>query len=350
VVSANRQKRITIQASLLFIGLLTIMPFFIVPGYIYGSPQKLPSNHSFILSEESPSYVHDIYGSAFGISSLQTNDTPVHMVIRHQDQVVFNATNIHKISNYEIEIPISSPYVWELEIVRQDTDVSVDITTYFWATPVTYVMAPHLLIFVIAGVALSLYALYSMFNSYRSLTSGDKKGANFLAIVMLLLLGTLFFYPLANGVQRGNFVPVTTFASLSDESYQFVLNGTHPTSSLNLSLLYPEGDSSVSFKIHSLTSSEYPLQLSIITSNMNNLTLEEESDDNDWWITIPLNVTSPSVLSFERIGTDLNGEFSIEVQYRTLAPREDILLPALFGVFGLIAIIGGFIVAYRIER
>lgn len=73
------------------------------------------------------------------------------------------------------------------------------------------------------------------------------------------------------------------------------------------------------------------------------------SNDNDWLIMIPLDVNSTSVVSFERIVTDLDGQFSVEIQYRTLTPRENIILPAIFGVLGLFVIIGGFFIADRIE-
>ena len=243
---------------------------------------------------------------------------------------------------------MSSPYAYRLEIVRQDTDASIDLTTYNWAIAVAFDATPRFLYFAIPGTGIVLYALYSLFNSYRGRSDQDK-GAKFLAIVVLLLVGTLFCQPLVKGTLAGDFTPRNTLVSLPDETYPFTLNGTHPTSSLNLSTLYQEGKSSVSIKIHSLTSSEYPLHLSIITDSIYNIILEVESNDNDWWITIPLGVNSPSVVSFERIDTDLNGEFSVEIQYQTPLPREDIILPAIFGVFGLIAIIGGLSLAYRLD-
>ena len=351
MVDVNKQQKITLQALLLLLGLLAISIYFIMPGYHYvGSPQKLHLVHSFILSEESPSYVYNIYGDDFGISSLLTNDTPVSIVVRHQDQVVFNATNIQEISDYAIEIPISSPYMWQLEVVRQDADVSIDLTTYHRAIAAFYVMPASYLSFAIAGIGIALYALYLMFNSYRGITSDEEKAAKYLAIVVLLLLGTLFCYPLANGIHGGDFTPITTFTSLPDETYQFSLNGTHPTSSLNLSLFYPEGESSVSINIHSMTSSDYPLQLSVITNDTYTLTLENASNAGDWWITIPIDDSSTSIVSFERIDTDLDVEFRIETQYRTLAPREDITIPAIFGILGLSAIIGGLFIAYRIGK
>ncbi len=349
--NVNKQQRITIQALLLLLGLLVISIYFIIPGYYYfGSPQKLPHDHSFILSEESPSYVYNFYGSDFGISSLQTNDTPVSIVIRHQDQVVFNATNIQEISDYAIEIPVSSPYEWQLEVVRQDADVSIDLITYNWAIAVAYVMGPPFLFFAITGMAIAFYALYLMLNTYRGITSDEEKGVKFLAILVLLLLGTLFCYPLANGTHGGDFTPRSTLTSLPDEVYQFTLNGTYPTSSLNLSLLYPEGESDVSFKMHSMTSSSYPVQLSVMTNYTHILTLENSSSTGDWWITIPTDVNSTAAVSFERIDTDLVIEISVETQYKTVAPREDITIPAIFGIVGISAIIIGIYYATRIDR
>jgi hypothetical protein len=351
VGNVNKQQRITIQALLLLLGLLVISIYFIVPGYYYfGSLQKLPHDHSFILSEESPSYVYNFYGSDFGISSLQTNDTPVSIIIRHQDQVVFNATNIQEISDYAIEIPVSSPYEWQLEVVRQDADVSIDLITYNWAIAVAYVMGLPYLFYAITGMAIAFYALYLMLNTYRGITSDEEKGVKFLAILVLLLLGTLFCYPLANGTHGGDFIPRSTLTSLPDEVYQFTLNGTHPTSSLNLSLLYPEGESDVSFKMHSMTSSSYPVQLSVMTNYTHILTLENSSSTGDWWITIPTDANSTSIVSFERIDTDLDIEISVETEYRILVPREDISIPAIFGILGVSAIIIGIYFATRIDR
>jgi len=351
VENVNKRQKITIQALLLLFGLLLISIFFIMPGYQYWGSHKLPHDHSFILSEESPSYVYNnIYGEDFGISSLQTNDTPVSIVIRHQDQVVFNATNIQEISDYAIELQVTSPYEWQLEVVRQDADVSIDLTTYQRATAVAYVMPASYLSFAIAGIGIALYTLYLMFNSYRGNTSDTKKGVKFLAIVVLLILGTLFCYPLADGTLAGDFTPRSTYASNPDETYHFSLNGTHPASLLNLSLLYPGGELSVSFNIHSMTSNDYPLKLSVITDTTYNLTLEEESNNNDWWISIPFDENSTSVVSFERIDTDLDVEFRVERQIQVIIPREDITIPAIFGILGISAILGGLFIAYSFDK
>ncbi len=348
----NRQQRIAMQSFLFLLGLLLVLSCFLMPSYSYiGSPQKLPYTHSFILSEESPSYEYNISSPDFGISSLHTNNTSVNIVVWHQDQVVFNVTNVQEIIDFDIEFPVSGSYMWRLEIVRQDGDVSIDLTTYQWAIAIAYVKNPPLqLLAMTTGTGITLYALYLLFKSYRGLTSYEARGAKFLAIVVLLLIGTVFCHPLIKGILGGDFIPVYTVETLPDETYQFVLNETHPTSLLNLSSLYPQGQSSVSIKIHSMTSSQYPFQLSVITSNTFSLTLEEESDNNDWWITIPLDVNSPSVVSFERIDTDLNGAFNVEIQYQIRTPREDIIMPAIFGAFGLIAIIGGLSLANRLDR
>lgn len=346
----NRQQRITIPSLLLLLGLLIISSYSFMPSYSYiGSPEKLTDNQSITLSEESPSYVYNVSYPDFGISYLQTNDTSVNIVVWHQDQVFFNVTNIQEIIDFDIEFPPSGSYMWRLEIVRQDGDASIDLTTYHWATAVAFPLRPPFLFYAISGTGIILYALYSLFKSYRGMPSSKARGAKFLAIVVLLLIGTLFCQPLVKGMLAGDFKPRNTLISLPDESYQFALNVTHPTSLLNLSTLYPEGQSSVSIKIHSMTSSEYPLQLSVITDNTYNFTLEDESNDNDWWITIPLDVNSPSLVRLERTDTDLNGEVSVQIQYRTLAARKDITIPAIFGIFGLIAIISGLVLPYRPE-
>jgi len=346
----NTKQRITIQALLLLLGLMTISIFFILPGYYYeGSPQKIPQEHSFILSTESPSYEYNMYGSNSGIASLLTNDTPVSIIIRYQDQAIFNATDIQEISDFDIEFPISGSYVWQLEVVRQDADVSVDLTTYQWATVVFYIMPAQYMIFLIVGLGISFYALYLLFKSYGGITSAKKKGVKFSAIVMLLLLGTLLCYPLSKGTLAGDFTQRSTFVSHPVATYQFSLNVTHPTSSLNLSLLYPGGELLEYFRIHSLNSSEYPFELSVITDNAYNLTLEEVSNETDWSLRIPFDENSSSVVNFERIDTDLDIEFSVDIQFRIVAPREDIRIPAIFCIMGLSAIIGALFIAYRMD-
>jgi hypothetical protein len=350
-VSSVKNQRITLQSLLFLFGLLVLSSYFIVPGYYYfGPPQKVPEHYSFTLSEESPSYVYNVPGAEFGISSLKTNDTLVGIVIWHQDQVIFNATDIQEISDYDIEIPASRPYDWQVEVVRQNADALVNLTTYQWANAVAYEMPAPFLFYFVTGLVIACYALYSMFNSSRRPTSDEYRGAKFLALVVSLLIGTLFCYPLANGLLRDDFTPITSYASLPDETYQFTLNGTHPTSSLNLSLLYPEGESSVSMMITSIASSEYPLQLSVTTDTTYNLTLEEESDGNDWSIIIPIAVNSTSLFSINRIDTDSAVEFKVEVEYQTRTPREDILIPGIFGIIGFSAIVIGLFLAFELER
>ena len=345
-----KNQRITLQALLFLFGLLVISSYFIVPGYYYfGPPQKLTEDFSFTLSEVSPSYVYNVPGADFGVSSLQTNNTPVSIVIWHQDQVIFIAIDIQEISDYDIEIPVSSPYVWQVEVVRQGADASVNLTTYNWAIAVAYEMPAPFMFSLVTGLVIACYALYLMFNSYRDFTSAKYRGAKILALIVLLLIGTLLCYPLANGLLSDDFTPITSYTSLPDIPYQFTLNETHPTSSLNLSLLYPEGESSVSMKVHSMTFSEYPVQLSVITNgDIFNLILEESSDTS-WWLIIPVEINSTSMVIFERVDTDLDIVFSVEPRYRTLSSRKDITIPAILGYLGLSTIIGALFIAFKLE-
>ena len=344
---------ITSHALLLLCGVLVLSFYFLMPSFHYsGTPAMLTNDHSFTLSEDSPTYTYNISAPMIGISFLQTNDTPVNIVVRDQNLVIFNTTNIKALSDYYIEIPRAElENNWWLEIVRQDADAFVIVTTHYWIINVPTVMPAPLPIWVIpVGSGLVIYAIYLMFNTHLGITSDKKKGAKLLAVVLLLLIGSLFCYPLAEGTLDGDFTPVNTLTSLPDETYQFALNGTHPTSSLNLSLLYPEGESSVSFNIHSMTSSDYPVQLSVITDNTYNLTLEEASNTGDWWITVPTDSNSTSIVRFERIDTDLDIEIKVETEYRILVPREDITIPAVLGILGVSAIIIGIYFATRIDR
>lgn len=310
----------------------------------------LPENHTFTLSEESSNYSINIYHPQVGISALQTNNTPVGIVVRNQNEVLFNATNIKDLSDYYIEIPRSSSQNnWWLEVVWQGADVSVDITTNNWAIAVA-MSAPFPIWVIPVGIGLVVYALYMMFKEYTGITSDNNKGAKFLAIIMLLIIGPLFCAPLARGAIAGDFTLVSTLTSLPDETYLFTLNATHPTAMIDLSLLYPEEESSVSFKIHSINSSEYPIQLSVSTDSTYNLTLEQESNDGDWWITIPGAVNSSTILGLERVDTDSIIEIRVETQYRILAPRENITLPVIFGVLGLSGIIVALFIAYKIGK
>lgn len=310
----------------------------------------LSEDHTFTLSADSPTSSINIYGPQVGISSLQTNNTPVGIVVRNQNEILFNATNIRTLSDYYIEIPGSDlENDWWLEVVWQGADVSVVITTHYWAIPMV-MPAPFPIWTIPVGIGLMVYALYMMFKDYIGLSSANAKGAKFLAIIMLLLIGPLFCYPLARGTISGDFTPVSTLTSLPDEMYLFTLNTTHPTASIDFSVLYPEEESSVSFKIHSLNSSEYPIQLSISTDSTYNLTLEQESNDGDWWITIPSDASSSAILGLERIDADSTIEIKVETQYRVLAPREDITIPAIFGILGFLCILVALFIAYGIDR
>ncbi len=349
--NVDRGQVITFQALLFLLGLVLISSSSIMPTYSYFGPrQQVPSSHSFVLSEASPTFVYNVSYPDFGISSLLTNQSPVHIVVWYQDQVIFNVTDVQEITDFDIEFPVSSPYAYRLEVVRQDADASVDLTTFNWAIAAAYVRNPILQsLTTTVGTIITLYALYLLFKSYRGITSDKARVVRFPAIVLLLLIGTLLCQPLAKGVLAGDFDPVSTVMPLPDETYGFTLNETYPSSSLDLSALYPQGESSVSIKVYSLTSSEYPFQVSISSSTIYSFILEEESDETGWWITIPIADNSSSVVSLERIATDVDGQFSVEVQYRTLASKEDITVPALYGVFGLFAIILGLFLAYRLD-
>ncbi|TFG26502.1 hypothetical protein EU528_14310 [Candidatus Thorarchaeota archaeon] len=311
-----------------------------------------PENHTFTLSEESPTYSFNISLFQVGISTLQTNNTPVSIVVRNQHEVIFNVTNIRALSDYYIEITNpGSQNGWWLEVVRQDADVTVNLTTHYWIILIPAVMLPLFPIWAIpVGIGLVIYALYMMFKEYTGITSDNDKDTKFLAIILLLIIGPLFCYPLVRGTIDGDFTPVSTLISVPDETYLFTLNVTHPITTIDLSVLYPEEGSSASFKIHSITSSEYPIQLSVSTDSTYNLTLEQESNNDDWWIIIPSEVNSSTFLGLERVDADSNIEIGVETQYRILIPREDITIPVIFSILGFSGIIVALFIAYGIDR
>ena len=339
-MKASHRQQITSHAIILLIGVFLCSVYFMWSDTRYiGGPIELSDTYEFSLSEASPVFQYNIYHSRIGISSIETNDTYVSVIARDSDNVIFNCTNITVLSEFSIEIPqagLSSD--WWLEVRRQNQDAQVNLVVYHMAQAVVMIDAivlPGWALF--AGIVLSCFAIYKLVN----IRCGYKTQRKLVTIIVLMILGPLCSYPFLFGYTRDDF--------RLDEYYTLTLNTTHPNSTIDISALYPEEESGVSFRIHSIASTEYPIQLSVIKNETYRMVLEQETAECDWSILIPANINTSITLGVDGLGADLGFTISVETIYRIIIVNQDITVPAVLGILGAAAIIIGLVEAIRLE-
>ncbi len=138
--------------------------------------------------------------------------------------------------------------------------------------------------------------------------------------------------------------------TLPDEEFSFLLNETHPSSSLNLSSLFSGDGTVLKYKVHTIISDNYPIKLAISNDDEFTLVLEEECQNSDWWF--PISVTSKqSVLfNFHRVDGDAEVILRVGITYSTLLPREDITLPADLCAIGIAVMAFGLGLTVMVDR
>jgi len=334
---------------LLLVGFLFIStPLYIYyyPGFDWGGRRiGVPSTHSDILTEESPLFRFNVTPASLSveISSLHSNDTPVTLLVRGQTQVQFNATNITSLEGCPIEVERVESDLW-VEVMRQGLDANITITVVClsaYTITITATAPPALNPTPVFGWALSAYAFVQLvFISTRSRFRHIVKLGLAIAFV-LILLGTSCCYPLVRGQVQHDFDPVYTLVTLPDEEFSLLLNETHPSSSLNLSSLFSGDGTVVKYKVHTIISSNYPVELAISNDDGFTCVLEEESQNNDWWLPISATSNQSIVFSFDRVDSDAEVTLRVAITYRTLLPREDITLPADLCAIGIVVIVFG---------
>ncbi len=350
MVKAGHQEKISFHAFLLLVGVFVSFVYFLwpPPPYYIGSPVALPQTYVVTLSESSPVFQQNIYHNQIGISKIETNDTYVSLLLRDSDEVFFNCSNIIALSEYSIEVPRYGPTDdWWFEVRRQNQDASVNITVYYIAQAVvmtSVLIPPFWTPFV--GIALSGFAIYRLVNTPHSNETRKKLAV----IIFLVIIGPLCCYPFLFGISRGQFTPHTVSINLPDDIYTLQLNATCPNSSIDISSLYPAEESGVSFRIHSIIPSEFPVQLSVTKNDTYLMILEQESLENDWSILLPAENNSSIIFGIDGLGAELEVAFSVETTYRTTVVDQDITFPAVLGILGTGAIIIGLIQAIRVEQ
>jgi hypothetical protein len=342
----------------LLVGLLFIStPLYISPAGYHWTPYLLEdsSTHNETLTEVSPVFRYNVtpVSSMVRISSLHTNDTPVTLLVRGSSQAHFNATNITFLEGYPVEVERVESDLW-VEVVRQGSDANITITVYYQtgqtAFPPPIVPAPVFNFTPILGWVLSAYAFLRLVLTTTRPGFPRRVMVGLAIAFVLVLVGSNCCYPIIRGQLQHDFDPVSTLVTLPDEEHSFLLNATHPSSSLNLSSLFSGDGTVVKYKVHTIISDNYPVTLAISDGDEFTLVLEEECQNNDWWFPIPATSEQSVQFGFDRVDSDAEVTLRVGITYWTLLPREDITLPADLCAIGIVVSVFGLGVTVMVDR
>ncbi|NHJ12207.1 MAG: hypothetical protein EAX95_00950 [Candidatus Thorarchaeota archaeon] len=346
--------RLTIPTVILLVGLFLFMSFFMSIRYYspLGYHPWWMETKKGILSEESPIYAIEIPSSstAVTIDSLQTNSTPVMLVVRGS-QTQFNATNITSLTMFPITVARAEQGLL-VEVIRQESDVNFTIAIHYQLEhityPYTFAPPPTPILIPSVGTILIVFSLGGLYFPTSRFKYSRHERNLLQTAILLLLIGTGLCYPLGRGQVQGDFVPTATPVTL-DENFSYMLNETSPVSFLDLSSLYPEEGTVTQYEIHSLYSDSYPILLRISCDNESELMFVEEGQNSNWWLTIPVDHANSTAISFERVDADAILSLSVRKYCRLLQIRAEITLPVLCFIIGAAAIMLGLALTLRVD-
>jgi hypothetical protein len=355
VVRIRSFPRLTAYTIVLLAGCFLVTSYHLAPIYHWTTyPIELLETQNKTLSQGSPVYQFNVTMSSpvVTITSLHTNNTPVTLVVRGPTQVQFNATNITSLTMVPLKVARVETDLW-VEVIRQESDANITITIVFQtgdtALPPPSVPPPPSILPPLAGAFLVVFSLGMLFHTTSRFKHHRNERIVLLTAILLLLIGTSLCYPLRKGQIQGDFIPMYTAVTLPDENFSFNLNDTNLWSSLNLSSLYPVDGIVTSYRVHSISSDNYPIALRISGANESELVLAKESRNSNWWLTAFPDPTNSTIISFERVNRSAIVNLSVRRDCLILQPREDITLPTLYFNWGIVSILVCFVFAIRVD-
>lgn len=304
------------------------------PTYHYtAKPQPFsPSYHNSTLSEDNPLFRYNMTSSSswIEIAHLSTNNTPVSLSVLDGTWTLLNATNVTSISGFSLIVTRAGSGPFWLEIGRLQSDVNVSITLRGWG-----VIPPPTIDFTVIALLPPVVFWFALLYSFYKLASivrwGTCRGPA--AIILLLFLGAAFVIPLVRGTRSHHFDP-TYDLQASHEHYSLSLNESQPSVSSDLVELSPEGTSWVVFRAHNFSASAYPFLTRVTDESEQEIAFENVSQQGSWWLSFAESANRSTLLTFERISTDLEIQFTIEASYRILVEGADPFIPTVLALLG----------------
>ena len=321
-------------AFILLLGLLFFTFFLPLPTHDYVARMEpiYPTSHNAVLSEENPVFRHNISGylTWIEIVHLSTNSTPVSIHVLDGTGTLLNATNMTSLSGFSLTVARTGFREFWLEVVRQHSDANINITLRGWW------LAPPPAIDVIAvsspvPLVLALASLYSFYKLVRIAQYEARRGPA--TIILLLILGATLIMPLVRSIRSHDFDP-TYDLQTSHEHYSLSLNESQLSLSSNLAELSPEGTSWVLFKAHNFSASTYPFLVRVTDEFEHEIIIENVNSSGFWWLSFAESMNRSTLLTFERIDTDIELQFTIEASYRILVEGADPFIPTVLALIG----------------
>ena len=321
-------------AIILFFGLLFFTFFLPLPTYDYEARLGpfYPTSHNIVLSEENPVFRYNSSDSftLLEILYLSTNSTPVSLHVLDGTGTLLNATNVTSLSGFSLTVERTGYGDFWLEAVRQYSDANINITLRGWGL----LPPPAIDMIVISPLvplAITLASLYSFYRLVKIAQYEARRGPT--AIILLLILGAILAMPLVRGIRSLDFNP-TYELQTSREHYLLSLNESQPSSSSDLTELSPNGTSWVSFKAQNFSTNTYPFLIRVTDEFEHEIMLENVDSSGLWWISFTESMNPSTLLTFERIDTDLELHFTIEASYRILVEGADPFIPIVLSLIG----------------
>jgi hypothetical protein len=363
VVRKRSSPKVTIHALLLLASLSYFMLFFSLlsyPSYPYDSYSYYPyppSSLNIILSEEIPVFQYNVtpsYAAWLEITNLQTNETPVTLSVFEGSVTLLNVTNVTSMFGFSMTVPHEHLGNFWLQLSRLESDANLNITLRCWVLTVT---GPDIVSIAYPWQIAVLFVLAFLYSFYKMVTtrtfgfSGKaqrrtKRGT--VLVILLLVFGVSCFFPLTRGYLHHDFIPQYTPQG-SHETHSFVLNDASPSMSLELADVHPEAETSISFKVHDISISAYPILVRVSDGSQQELVLGVITNEERWWLSFTVQTNRSTTLTFLRIGTDTELELAIETSYGIYVPRVDPLIPNLLALIGCGSTVVAIGLALRID-
>ena len=270
------------------------------------------------------------------IVSLQTNNTPVALSVSDESGTLLNVTNVTSVSGFSMTVARIQYHDLWLELARLESDANVTITLCFWSTVWILDFVFYPLELVLIPVLLLVYSLYRLARMALIGFSGKrqwKTGRGPASIIVLLILGVACITPLIQGSLHSDFIPMPA-SQVSRENHALTLNESSSSYSLELADVYPEAAYDIAFKVYNFSTFAYPFSIRISDASEQETTFGVVDNEGHWWLSLTVQTNHSITLTFQRIDTDLELEFTVEASYTIYTIRTNPLIPTSLALTG----------------
>lgn len=317
----------------------------------------------FILTESNSSFSCEYVATRITnieIASITTNNTPISLVIMNETNTKLSMDNVTRLRGLSVKMNPQPPEVITITVSRKNQTASVrlEILILQLAPPPAAMprMIPIIPSIVIIGAFVLGYNLIRFRNDCWNPFLKQKDSPSKLdqivplALIVVPLVGGAMVSPFLSDITGNQYQLIERETVLDQRSITDTLTEADPMKNYSLYSIADSYNSSIQrLRIHSFEVDDSPIFMrGEFEDESIDFVIESTVDSPIFWFEPDFEI-EPSILYFERIESDVQYSFVIDIIGTEMVPETDPTVPSILAMCGLFMLTLAIYRAWRIE-